>query len=199
MGDVLLLSGGLDSTALAFQLKPPHAVVIDYGQVTARGEIVAARAVAEALAIPITVIEVDCRSVGSGLLAHQPTPAHSPSAEWWPFRNQLLASLAGAWAVSSAQKIETLLFGTVATDSFHRDGTKEFFTALNELMRAQEGGVGVAAPAIEKTSAALVREAEIPDSVLAWTHSCHRASVACGDCPGCAKRQEVLLELGRLQ
>lgn len=191
----LLLSGGVDSAALAALLRPEAAFVIDYGQVCARAEVSAAEALAGQLGIPLTIVRADCSAVGSGdLSARAALPDVSPSREWWPYRNQLLASLAAPAAL--AQGCTELIFGTVITDAFHADGRPEFFTALDALLRQQEGALGVSAPAAQWTSVELIQRAEVGLEVLGWTHSCHVSSVPCGVCRGCAKRFGVLAEAG---
>jgi 7-cyano-7-deazaguanine synthase len=189
----ILLSGGMDSTALAWWLRPPVAFTIDYGQVCAAGEIRAAAAVADAIGANHEVIRVDCGALGSGDLAGSPALEIAPIPEWWPFRNQLLVTLAAMRALSLG--VDTLLVGSVATDSQHRDGTPEFFNTLDVLLRNQEGGIRVHAPALQLTSAELVLQSGIPRSVLAWAHSCHTNSLACGECRGCTKHFFVTREL----
>ena len=80
----------------------------------------------------------------------------------------------------------------------HVDGRSVFIDALGALVAMQEGGPEVIAPAIGQTSAELVGESGVSDALLALTHSCHRSSLACGACPGCSKRGDVLSALGRL-
>jgi 7-cyano-7-deazaguanine synthase len=202
---LLLLSGGLDSAALAAWLKPAHALFIDYGQRPAKAEGTAARAVAEELSIPFSSIEIDLSPVGSGLLADDRSMSGAPSPEWWPFRNQLLVSIAAGWAIGNlvhatggSREVEVLT-GTVRSDGRrHLDGTEPFYVALNNLLGEQEGGISVSAPAIAIDAAELVTTSGIEDSTLAWTHSCHRANYPCQECPGCYKRDQVLSALGRL-
>jgi 7-cyano-7-deazaguanine synthase len=67
---------------------------------------------------------------------------------------------------------------------------------MNALVSSQEGGLQVLAPAIDMTTAELVRRAEVPSSLLAWAHSCHKANVACGACRGCYKYMSTYAELG---
>ena len=191
----ILLSGGMDSAALAYLLRPAIAFTIDYGQVSAKGELRAATHFATELGIQHEIITVDCRSLGSGDLAGSQALAVAPVPEWWPFRNQLLATMAAARAVPLS--VQTLLFGSVASDKSHVDGRPEFFFALNALLSMQEGGVGVEAPAMNLSAAELIRQSGIPMSMLAWSHSCHRAEFACGSCRGCNKRENVLVELQR--
>lgn len=197
MSDLLLLSGGIDSSALAAWRRPAQTLVIDYGQISAAGEIAAARAVAHELGLPVEVLHADCSAVGSGLLAGNDADPAAPVPEWWPFRNQLLVTLAAAWALPRG--LHRVLVGSVAGDDRHADGKVEFYAQLDQLTAAQEGEIRVEVPAIRLTTVELVTQSGIADSALGWTHSCHRSSVACGDCPGCIKRREVLHELGRLQ
>jgi 7-cyano-7-deazaguanine synthase len=191
----ILLSGGLDSAALAVLVRPSLAIAVDYGQKCARAELTAAEAVAAALNTPFLTVRADCSSVGSGDLSGKaPLAGFAPSREWWPYRNQLLATLAAPAAL--AEGVSVLLFGTVQTDGFHADGTAEFFNLLDALFRYQEGGLGVSAPAVGMDSARLVREARAGLDVLGWTHSCHVSDAPCGACRGCLKRAAVLAEAG---
>ncbi len=194
MSSVLLLSGGVDSTAVAALERPTACLAVDYGQVTARGELAAARGVADSLGLTLDTVEVDCAAVGSGLLHGSRAASAAPSAEWWPYRNQLLVTLAAAWALP--RDLDEVIVAAVATDGFHRDGQAEFFAQLDSLIAYQEGELRVSAPAIGKSTVDLVREARIGKDVLGWTFSCHRSVPACGDCPGCNKRRATFAELG---
>jgi 7-cyano-7-deazaguanine synthase len=190
----ILLSGGIDSIALAHWKQPEVAITVDYGQVSARGEIAAARAVAQQLRVKHDVVVVDCRSIGSGDMADAPAHESAPASEWWPYRNQLLITCAAARALDLG--VSQLLIGTVASDRFHVDGTAEFMNRMSDLLRMQEGGLALHAPAIALSSAELVRTSRVPIELLAWAHSCHRADFACGRCRGCVKHYEVMQELG---
>lgn len=194
MKTALLLSGGMDSVALAYWLRPTLAITVDYGQVPAEGEIRAATAVAEALQMPHQIIKVDCSALGSGDLSGSPAAAIAPMPEWWPFRNQLLLTLVAMKLVT--ERVERLWIGTVLSDSAHADGTPAFIMAMNQVLALQEGGIQVEAPAIGLTSAELIRQSGIPPELLAYSHSCHTDSFACGKCRGCCKHYETLEALG---
>ena len=147
--------------------------------------------------VPIhKVVRVDCRAVGAGLMAGERVrSAANPHPEWWPFRNQLVITLAAAHLVSRAGT--SILIGTVSTDGRrHGDGTVEFVRALNRLLGLQEGGIQLHAPAIGMSSAQLVQRSKIPPALLFATHSCHVSNDACGKCPGCVKHTRVT---GRLE
>lgn len=190
----LLMSGGIDSVTLAWWKRPDIAYTIDYGQKSARGEIRAANVVCSALSIFHRVIRVDCSSLGSGDLAGSDPSRLAPVSEWWPFRNQLLITIAGMAAIQD--EVDTIYLGTVKTDSIHRDGSLQFFDNASRLMEDQEGKISVKAPAINMTSAELIKKAGIDPSILSWAHSCHTSEFACGRCRGCNKHRSVMTEMG---
>jgi 7-cyano-7-deazaguanine synthase len=193
-GAVLLMSGGLDSTALAARIKPAACLTIDYGQRPADGERTASALICADLGISHVTISVDCGAIGSGLLADG-KPGGGPSPEWWPYRNQLLATIGAAWAIQN--DLTQVLLGTVSTDAErHLDGTPNFYSHLDRLVSYQEGAIRVEAPAIGMTTEELVARSGIDITTLAWTHSCHVANLSCGACPGCQKRTRVLNSLG---
>ncbi|WP_367657417.1 7-cyano-7-deazaguanine synthase [Clavibacter michiganensis] len=196
-GTVLLFSGGLDSTALAAIMRPKVLLFVDYGQRPAQAEMRAATNVATALRLSLTTIHLGIKELGSGLLLDESesTLETAPSPEWWPYRNQFLAT-AGA-AVALQHSCADVALGTVAPDGLrHADGTQDFYRALDAVVSLQEGGIRINAPGISKTTEQLINDAGLDEAVLGWTTSCHRSNLVCGSCPGCWKRQRVLASLG---
>ncbi|PJJ59405.1 7-cyano-7-deazaguanine synthase [Hymenobacter chitinivorans] len=194
MKSALLLSGGMDSIAIAYWKRPAIAVTLDYGQLPAQAEIDASKAVAAALGIQHEIVQVNCRALGSGDLAGTTSLSNAPTAEWWPYRNQLLLTLA-AMHLSRLQVTE-LMIGTVATDqSSHKDGHEHFVSLMNQLVSFQEGGLQITAPAISLTTAELVRISGITRSLLCYAHSCQKSNLACGECGGCEKYRATMQEL----
>jgi 7-cyano-7-deazaguanine synthase len=189
----LLLSGGMDSVALAHWLRPDVAITVDYGQRAASAELAVSKHVCGLMTIEHIVLSVDCSAFGSGDMSRLPPLSEAPASDWWPFRNQLLATLAGMKAVSIGAT--ELMLASVAADSVHVDGTPSFYEALNKVMGMQEGALTISAPALHMTTAELVRVSAIDRATLAWAHSCHTSSLACGDCRGCYKHQQVMDEL----
>jgi 7-cyano-7-deazaguanine synthase len=194
MSNGLLLSGGIDSIALAYWKRPRFAFTVDYGQVCAAAEIRASRAACKAIGIEHHLVCSNCIALGSGDLASVAPLAVAPMPEWWPFRNQLLATLAGMRALSLG--VSHLMMGSVRSDCVHVDGTAEFYLILDRLMSMQEGSLRISAPGIGLTSAELVRESGIPMEILCWAHSCHKAIWSCGKCRGCNKHYSVMEQLG---
>lgn len=187
----LLFTGGLDSTALAWMVRPEKLVFFDYGQRPAKGEERAARAVATAVGIALDVRRVDMSAFGHGTMSTSGTPLASAAKapEFWPYRNQMLITLAAM--TYAADPLSEILVGTVVGDDAHPDGRKDFVSAVDSLVR-QQSGVRVVAPAIEMTTLQLIRKAAVPRSVLGWTFSCHTGEWACGCCRGCNKHRHVM-------
>ena|ERR1700728_532724 len=194
MRTAILLSGGLDSIALAHWKLPELALTVRYGQMAEEAEVRAASAVCNALGIQHEILKADIGSLGTGDLAGVPSVNVAPVSEWWPFRNQFLVTVAGMRAVGLG--FELMMVGSVKTDGIHADGREEFYQRLSDLMTNQEGTLQVSAPALHITSAELIKESGVPLSVLSWAHSCHTGDFACGKCRGCNKHFLVMQELG---
>lgn len=190
----LLLSGGMDSISIAWWKRPTLAIFVDYGQLPAKAEEAASRAAAETIGLKYEVIRADCSALGSGDLAGKPASGIAPVPEWWPFRNQLILTIAGAVALRAGE--EELMIGALRTDGEHADGRAAFIDQISKLMAMQEGGLRVSAPAIAFSAPELVTVSAIPKSVLAWAHSCHKSNLACGACRGCVKHYETWKALG---
>lgn len=192
----ILLSGGIDSAALCYWQKPEHAIHINYGQKAAVAESRAATAIAAAVGIPLSIIRADLSPLGQGIMAGTGQSQLGATPEWWPFRNQLLITLAAMKMAATGQTV--LLIGTVATDRLHRDSTAAFREAMGQVLSLQEGKIHLSAPASRLRSAQLVRKSRMPHEIVAWTHSCHVSALPCGRCRGCTKHALVLREIGLL-
>ena len=190
----LLFSGGIESTCLAVMTKPDVALTIDYGQVCAPGELSAAKHIASSIGMSHRIIEVPLGHLGAGEMAGVPSEDDGSSVpEHWPFRNQVLLTLA-AMALANCG-LRELIIGTVVTDSVHNDGTLDFLGAMERLLQAQLGDFKLNAPASTITTYDLVLQSGVSRDLLGWTFSCHRAEIACGACRGCNKSLELFARL----
>ena len=195
MKEALLLSGGMDSLSIAWWKRPDLAITLDYGQRAAEAEKLASAQVCKELGIRHEIVSIDCSSLGSGDMAGAPPDAAAQTSDWWPYRNQLLVTLASMRAISRG--MQTLYIGTVRSDGeSHLDGTPDFVRKMDDLMAYQEGHLRVVAPALNLSTTELIRQSGVPPGLLAWSHSCHKANIACGTCRGCTKYVETYLELG---
>lgn len=185
----------MDSLSIAWWKRPDLAITINYGQKAAKAEQLTAAQVCRELGIAHEIITVDCSSLGSGDMAHAAPDALATTSDWWPYRNQLLVTLASMRAISRG--VNVLYIGTVKSDGeSHLDGTPTFVELMDSLMRYQEGNLRIVAPAIEMTTTELIRFAGVPPGLLAWAHSCHKADIACNACRGCNKYLATYAELG---
>ena len=191
----ILLSGGMDSIAIAYWKKPDIAITIDYGQKCAAAEIRSAAFVAEELNMQHHVIHVDCSSLGSGCLhGTEPLPI-APMREWWPYRNQLLVTLACMKEISFG--VKTIYVGSIKQDGDrHKDGTQEFYNRLSSLIEYQEGGIKIEMPAAELNTTDIIKKYKVPLYLILHSHSCHTSNIPCLECPGCIKNYKVRQELG---
>jgi|SRR5690606_16306784 len=190
----ILLSGGVDSISLAYNLKPEIAYTIDYGQTVAEREIYVSKYICDHLCIEHKVISIDCKSLGTGTLANTPNITISPSEEWWPFRNQLLITLSAMQAIKDG--VSEIYVASVKSDNFHTDGTKRFYDLMNNVVSFQEGNIKVVCPTLEYYSHELVINYNVPINLISLAHSCHISNLACGRCSGCKKQLKVRYEIG---
>lgn len=189
----VLLSGGIDSICLTYHLRPQIAYTVDYGQNSAEREISVSKMVCQTLKIKHEIIRVNCKSLGTGNLVKENSLKVSPSGEWWPFRNQLLITLCLMKAIS--QDIQELHLASVKSDSFHKDGTKEFYQYINTLTSFQEGNISIKCGTTELNSHELAQKYNVPMDLILMSHSCHLSNIACGNCSGCLKQIRVRQEL----
>lgn len=189
---LLLFSGGLDSSALAADLRPDICLTVDYGQTPAAGEIRASAAIAKALRLRHDVLRVDMSPLGSGDMAGRDASALASGPEWWPYRNQMLITVAAMRYVSEG--LSEIVIGAVKTDT-HADGKTPFLEAIDCALSVQEGGVRVSAPARDTDPVELLRRSALPRDLLGMTFSCHSGPHSCGQCRGCTKRLVTIAAL----
>lgn len=205
---VVLASGGLDSTTLAYHLRDMGAktrlLSFDYGQRHAR-ELEYARQVADELGAPHDV--ADLRSVGGLLrgsaLTDQRVPvpdghyaAESMRATVVPNRNAVMLDIAVAVAVANG--CDAVAFGAHGGDhAIYPDCRPEFVTAFTaSAMLANEGflpdGFRVVAPFLDCGKAEVVRMGHQLGVPFAATWSCYKGGpVHCGTCGTCTERREA--------
>jgi 7-cyano-7-deazaguanine synthase len=110
--------------------RPDIAITLDYGQKAAEAEIGAAKTICQSLDIEHHIVRVDCSTLGSGDMAGTAADVNAPSSDWWPYRNQMLISLAAMKAITLG--ITHLWIGTVKSDGTHLDGTPDFVRKIND-------------------------------------------------------------------
>lgn len=215
-GDVVILSGGLDSTVCmalaADEVHPSQTLVgltFDYGQ-RHRVEVERARDVAAHFGAEHLVVALDCSAWGGSALtdasvevpAANAAPADAIPATYVPARNLIFCSV--ALAVAEARDLDRIWLGVNALDySGYPDCRPAFVasfaeTALLATRRGVDGNpVDIRTPLIDLTKADIVRLGDKLAAPLALTWSCyHGGDKPCGDCDACALRAKGFDEAG---
>ncbi len=211
---VVLFSGGLDSsTCLAVAREDgfaPHALAVRYGQRHAF-ELRAAERVAQAMQVPLKVVDLDLRAIGgSALTAELEVPKDAPMGAgipvtYVPARNTVLLALALGYA--EVLGAEDLYLGVNAIDySGYPDCRPAFIQAFEWLANlataaAVEGRAKykLHAPLIALSKADIVRLGTRLAVPYALTHSCYDPDPqgrACGRCDSCRLRAAGFLDAG---
>ena len=176
------------STCIAYRERPDICLTIDYGQIAAPGELTASRLIAKALKLDHEVIKTNVREFGLGLLAGQRIAA-TKHPEFWPFRNQLLITLAAMRLYKTAEV--HLIIGSVRSDRKHADGRANFLKSMRKILGIQKIDLVLEYPASRLSTESLILDTKIPTEILGYTFSCHSGPLACGRCPGCVKNLQA--------
>jgi 7-cyano-7-deazaguanine synthase len=186
---VLLLSGGVGSAAVAAWRRPQRAIFIDYGQPAAGRAKAASAAIASYLGIEWEELAVDLGPLGVGGLTGR-------DAERWPYRNQLLITMAAVRAQKLGERV--IMLGSVRDDdAIHDDDSSLFYRRSDQLLRLQQGGLRIVVPALGLTRDELVAASGVSSVVLDLTYACEQADGPCGRCAGCLTRANLLTRLSR--
>jgi len=181
---ILLFSGGIESTCLACSWRPDVCFTVDYGQVSAPGELAASRLIARYLHLEHEVARINLNEFGAGLLSGRGRTGPKNAPEFWPFRNQMLITLT-AMRFSRIPNVH-ICIGTVLTDRRHPDGTSLFLRSMKRLLQVQRDDFVLEYPAARNLTQSLIEQSRA-DDILGFTFSCHTGPITCGRCPGCRK------------
>jgi 7-cyano-7-deazaguanine synthase len=200
---VLLCSGGLDSTTLAYWLVDRRVTFVplflDYGQHCAETEFARLGAVLPA-AVREAVVRLDISSVYRGsrsrLIAEANLWRDDVADEdlYLPYRNLLMLSVGAAFA--QVHRVGTVYAAFINTNHAREiDCSAAFFGRLAELLVAY-GSVRVEMPFRDMSKSDVARLGIALGAPIAATYSCQASSrVPCGACPNCVERLAALAEL----
>lgn len=212
MKAVCLLSGGMDSSTLAYVARDRGyeilALHLNYGQRTEARELASARAVAERLGVleflPVSVEYL--RLFGRSSLTdpsiavetYDPSAPELPNT-YVPFRNGNLLAIATSYAESRGA--DAIFIGVQALDySGYPDCRPQFIAAFQraiDLGTADTTAIRLESPFVGLTKTDILRiglDLGVPYD-LTW--SCYQAGdEACGVCGSCHYRQAAFAELG---
>ncbi len=213
MKAVCLLSGGMDSSTLAYVAKSRGyeilALHLNYGQRTERKERSCAKKIAELLDSEAFVeISLDYFTrFGSSSLTDKEIVVEEYDAErvhmpntYVPFRNANLLSIATTFAES--RDADAIFIGVQSLDySGYPDCRPEFIKAFQKVIdlgTKDTTKITLFAPFITMTKTDILREGLKLGVPYEHTWSCYRNETeACGTCGSCHFRKEAFLAAGQ--
>jgi len=212
MKAVCLLSGGMDSSTLAYLARSRGydllALHLNYGQRTEARELAAARAVAERLGVteflPVSVEYLRLFGRSSltdpsiGVESFDPSKPELPNT-YVPFRNGNLLAIATSYAES--RDADAIFIGVQALDySGYPDCRPQFIAAFQraiDLGTADTTSIRLETPFVGLTKTDILRIGTDLGVPYDLTWSCYQAEdEACGVCGSCHFRQAAFAELG---
>src|SRR5688572_30448323 len=198
---LLLASGGLDSTTLAFHLLDQGTVdvtplFVNYGQHCAATELSTAQTVLPKQFVKrLAVLDVSdiYRGSSSRLIREPDLWSESVSHDdlYLPYRNLMLITLAAAYAQAHGRSTVYAAFIN-SNHALELDCSAKFFSELHGLLSSY-GGVEIKMPFKEMTKTEVARLAVALSVPIGLTFSCQAQSqVPCGACPNCVDRLDAL-------
>jgi len=212
MKAVCLLSGGMDSSTLAYHAKSKGynilALHLNYGQRTEGKELASAKKIASLLEAEAFIeISLDFfTKFGSSSLTDKeiavekfdPARVHLPNT-YVPFRNANLLAIATSFA--EACGADAIFIGVQALDySGYPDCRPEFIDAFQKVIdlgTKDTTKITLFTPFIHMTKADILREGIKLGVPYEHTWSCYKnEGKACGSCGSCHFRKEAFYEVG---
>ena len=212
MKAICLLSGGMDSTTLAYVAKDQgyeiYALHVNYGQRTERRELRSAKAIAGLLGAK-EFIEVNLgylSQFGDSSLTDPSIAVEEYDADrqgipntYVPFRNANLLSIATSFAES--RKADAVFIGVQSLDySGYPDCRPQFIEAFQKVVDTgtrDDTRITLLTPFISMTKRDILERGLTLGVPYQHTWSCYqREDAACGVCGSCHFRKEAFREAG---
>ncbi len=207
---VVLLSGGMDSTAALYEARAKHtvagAVSFDYGSKHNAREIPFAQWHCRKLKIPHHVVRLDfmpglfksalLKSGGKIPDGHYEEKTMKQTVV--PFRNGIMLAIAGGFAESI--EAQGLVIAAHAGDhAIYPDCREAFMQAMGDALRAGTyANIKLLRPFIQLTKAQIAARGDKLGVDFAQTWSCYKGGrIHCGTCGTCVERREAFM-LARL-
>lgn len=188
-----LLSGGMDSTVLLYDLHGDgelvHCALFDYGQ-RHKQELEFAKLHCQRLGVLFTTITLP-QLKGSTL-------TDGSGGVVVPVRNAVLLTHAVNLAVSAGAQLVTFAANKDDEATFP-DCRMAFIQSFNNMLTTSEINVRVGAPYLDKSKAWIARRGSDIGVVVSQTWSCYRGgAMPCGECEACKKRDAALCGAGEV-
>lgn len=200
---VVILSGGLDSSTVAYWAKNQgydlYAITYKYGQIATK-EVEQAVKIAETMGIPIKSIDLSSlKEIFTGVtsLCDEGIPMTSSFSQpiIVPFRNAIFLSTTVAYAVSIGAK--KIFYGAQGSDEpFYPDCRKEFYKSFEKAARlGTEQQITIESPFSDIPKSGVVKKGSKLGVPYHLTWSCYlNGPKHCGKCESCVNRKKAFKE-----
>lgn len=195
MTTLVLLSGGVDSTTLLYQLRQGgaapalRALFMDYGQRAAAREHAAVAHHCRALDVALTTL--DLSAVGHAFRAEQTHKLHVPL----PHRNIVVVALALSFAAQTAAAHVYLALNREDAHGY-ASAAPAFLAAMRAAAQALSGPQ-LLTPLVDMDKAEIVRRGHALGIDFAQTYSCLLGHARhCGSCGQCRQRRAAFAAAG---
>lgn len=200
---IVILSGGMDSTTLLYDVKNQgyevYALGFDYNQKHKR-ELELARKTCDRLHIPYRLLSLRIlNEIAPSALTRDnwKVPEGHYAGENMkqtvvPNRNMVMLSLATSYAIGL--KAQHLFYGAHAGDhEIYPDCRKEFVEAMKYAIELCDWNkVQLHAPYLDMDKGDIAIKGKVMDVDYSLTHTCYKGKeVACGKCGSCVERLEA--------
>lgn len=204
---VLILSGGMDSTTLLYEMKERIALAVsfDYGSNHNAREIGYAKLHCCRLGIRHFVIKLDFMRDyfksslldGADAIPEGNYADENMKSTVVPFRNGIMLAVAAGIAESEGLKY-VMMANHGGDHAIYPDCRPEFVRAMSEATKAGTyPGIEVLAPYTNLTKADIARRGKQLGVDYSETWSCYKGGEKhCGKCGTCVERKEALCEAG---
>lgn len=203
INSVLLASGGLDSTTLAYWLEEQNisfiSVFIDYGQHCAQKELETLRKVLPSSVVPL----LECIDI-KGVYKYSRSRFIQPANLWKdkitaedlyiPYRNVLLLSIGASFAQTLG--IDKVYSGFINSNHAKEiDCSNDFFNHIEQIL-SDYGSVKVEMPFRYYSKYQVAKIGIELNAPIGSTYSCQASpEIPCGACPNCVDRLDALKKL----
>ena len=199
---IVILSGGMDSTTMLYDLKNKYNIVgalsFNYGQ-KHKKEIEFASITCKKLKIEHKVVNLSSikELIKSALTSNIDVPEGHYEQENMkltvvPFRNTIMLTIAGGYAIS--KKAKYIAFGAHSGDhAIYPDCREEYVKQINNLFKiADYYPVKVLAPYIKLNKISILKKGIKLKVPYQDTWTCYKGrKLACGKCGSCQERLEA--------
>jgi len=205
---VIILSGGLDSTTLMYDLLNKgievHAISFFYGQKHSK-ELECAHILCDKLNVPHKIIDLEVlNDIAPSVLTKNELPI--PDGEYneddiklmtVPNRNMVMIALATSYAISIGANY--VAYGAHAGDhALYADCTPKFVRAMEKAVEACDyAGIKLLVPYLYMTKGEIAKVGLSLGVDYSLTWSCYKGGdLACGKCATCIERLEAFIFAG---